>query len=59
MLGARECEMEALEMVGLLILALIIGTVIHGMYDASKKITYWKNEASEWRKQVDDERTRQ
>lgn len=58
MLGARECEMEALEMVRLLILALIVGTVIVGMWDAHNKIEEWKNEAEEWRKQVDDELTR-
>jgi len=50
--------MEALEMVCLLLLALILGTAIMGMYDAGKKIAFWKNEADEWRKQADDERTR-
>ena len=50
--------MESLEMVGLLLLALILGTAIMGMWDARKKIDYWKNESNEWRKQVDDERTR-
>ena len=50
--------MESLEMVGLLLLALILGTTIMGMWDARKKIDYWKNESNAWRKQVDDERTR-
>lgn len=50
--------MEAIEMVALFVLALLIGTVAHGMWRARKVIRYWQNEADEWRRQVDDERTR-
>ena len=53
--------MEALEMVGLIILAFIIGYVMAGILFRGvykKDADRWKNEASEWRKQVDDELTR-
>ena len=51
MLGVRECEMEALQMLGLIVVAIIIGWMI-------VIILFQHNEIEEWRKQVDDERTR-
>ena len=43
--------MEAFEMVLVIMLALVIGVVLTGLI-------YYKNETNEWKKQVDDERSR-
>ena len=50
--------MEAIEMVALIMFALLVGFVVRGMWNAHTVIEHWKNEANEWRRQVDDERTR-